>query len=1738
MQQLSRLNGGGIKIKTLLLLLTLTTNTLFAGFSFNTCSGSGTFEQQIVHYAGDYENTTTVGEIPKGIKGLKIYLISSKDVDIRLYGENEDKVVHWPNGIHNQSNQQTKPYKDVNVTYSGYNGVGGKRGHEFIEIHGSTATSMTMKAFGYKAGYATVNYSWTGKDDCTPSDSGTGTFQQTILNKATNLVGTIPPNVENIEINLTSVNDLDIQLYAQDGTAIARWKPAGLMAGSNKQSIIYNDMNITWSGYNGTGGQQGHEYIAIEGNTTQMLIMKVYGYQAGVADVVYSWGEKQIVPTVEELKKILDDTTIPYATEEDFNATEYAKNHLDNEEAKKLEREHYLVATAIDPEPRWFYTKVDKSVVMAKAGEDFTVHLSKLTKDNQDIGAVDNEKLRLVVRIQRGKDDFEYVNNVNIDTYAHWDGQGVLKIHVPDDLDKGRLLVGVRPNLTDVAASAIAERWSTVIVAEVWQTKQNVITAQNENVLFPMDNNTTNVLSSESQFTLAHIANAVKSRLDNNATLPLPMVVKEMSLQKDDLISYFFQGKPYAGKVMHIEVVGNQQFVLLAPTLFEIYDITDADDGFMIREGLYPEHVIIREGDRLDTDRNESDPTKFEKSSTKGASLPDMVKYFNQHCAQGKGVITLNTEFTLEPQVDMGINFNIYGLNKDTECTWEASSNKLTLNPAYFAVGGPLAIAMKAIGMHGELSPFGNISLATKDALGVGLDVGYSARKGGNFKMNYPRALGSRDLSDASEVAEVELSSTFGVKFAVKAFTAEQGIGWVLALLGINLEGIGLEAESGLKASFVAKGKNASEVQKSGSSELAIALAVEAKVTPTLAMKNCIAYMVNDSIVLDLKSSVVLIDSLKGTADFTYASVEDNGQGHAGIVGLDLTSYWLHKILPESKGVLTLTNSSVYNEHSEDISYNIDECNDKIISPAIGCAGWMCGVVDRDVELCKGKLTITKVIASAKVGQLASSGASIYNKSNETVQVSVSGSLLVPQETSVEIEANSGKYVVFEKVCSIKGAFRGTSTVTSQSGLSAEAEQIMVCHKDENKGDPHIVTGDGLGYDYFASGDYILSRIKGVSGYEIQGRFLPGFKTSWPQAVSLKVGNDRVEIQGVLSDGHGDGSGVKINALAIWINGKKYHEEGHSSYPSNHNVNSKIISLPSGGLLAISETKSSNVLTFPTSITVIWPKGSQAENYGVVLNVAAYPTSPFVEMLIARPDDFSGQEEGLLGNNDGDPKNDFTRRNGEVLGVDHNISFTELYALFGTDWLARPYESLFRNPEAIKPEFPTGVVTLTPEQRALGEEACRGLTGFYREACIIDVGLTGSVELVKEYYANTEDLNNLSDAIITPDTDRARYSMSVADKVYTPSSGYYLHYKQDINISHEAGEGNFMLLVRPPRGATVSLANGTTSHVAEGNFSTTLEVDCTELNTGNNSEFLQATGSMQLWLQDPLSGTAKHLVSQVSLPCTDESRRPQYSMTRGTKVEDSDSNDTHLHYMQTLSIIDSSQDKGQYILGFTAPKGAILKPAGSSTELNTTGIGDLNATFELDCTSLDETKGLKGNITLWEKDMLSGDKGFVYASYGLSCRKSKLLKTGQTISYTDFDDGYYQKGDTREYSRDNIKEIVTDKVTGLLWQDNAEAKTVPKNWEDAKLYCAELTLGSHGDWRLPTRKELGTLIDYGRVSPAIDPVFDNVASNLYWSSTTVAGGSSFAWFVNFYSGYPNSRTKTNSYYVRCVRAGQ
>jgi hypothetical protein len=145
------------------------------------------------------------------------------------------------------------------------------------------------------------------------------------------------------------------------------------------------------------------------------------------------------------------------------------------------------------------------------------------------------------------------------------------------------------------------------------------------------------------------------------------------------------------------------------------------------------------------------------------------------------------------------------------------------------------------------------------------------------------------------------------------------------------------------------------------------------------------------------------------------------------------------------------------------------------------------------------------------------------------------------------------------------------------------------------------------------------------------------------------------------------------------------------------------------------------------------------------------------------------------------------------------------------------------------------------------------------------------------------------------------------------------------------------------------------------------------------------------------------------------------------------------------------------------------------------------------------------------------------------------LQTGQTTSFHANDDVNLSRGIARSYSRDDTKEVVVDNVTQLMWQDNADANTITKGWTDAVAYCEDLTLGGYSDWRLPSIEELRSIIDIGRYDPAINPVFQNVVSHGYWSSSTFVGGTSGAWGVGFGYGDDYWGGKSHSLYVCCVR---
>ncbi|GAM11248.1 hypothetical protein OR1_03559 [Geobacter sp. OR-1] len=78
------------------------------------------------------------------------------------------------------------------------------------------------------------------------------------------------------------------------------------------------------------------------------------------------------------------------------------------------------------------------------------------------------------------------------------------------------------------------------------------------------------------------------------------------------------------------------------------------------------------------------------------------------------------------------------------------------------------------------------------------------------------------------------------------------------------------------------------------------------------------------------------------------------------------------------------------------------------------------------------------------------------------------------------------------------------------------------------------------------------------------------------------------------------------------------------------------------------------------------------------------------------------------------------------------------------------------------------------------------------------------------------------------------------------------------------------------------------------------------------------------------------------------------------------------------------------------------------------------------------------------------------------------------------------------------------------------------------------------DWRMPSIEELGSIVDYGRSMPAIDPVFfPNMPQPAgFWTATSFAPEPSFAWIVVFDEGGITHCVKSWAYHIRLVRGGK
>ncbi len=194
----------------------------------------------------------------------------------------------------------------------------------------------------------------------------------------------------------------------------------------------------------------------------------------------------------------------------------------------------------------------------------------------------------------------------------------------------------------------------------------------------------------------------------------------------------------------------------------------------------------------------------------------------------------------------------------------------------------------------------------------------------------------------------------------------------------------------------------------------------------------------------------------------------------------------------------------------------------------------------------------------------------------------------------------------------------------------------------------------------------------------------------------------------------------------------------------------------------------------------------------------------------------------------------------------------------------------------------------------------------------------------------------------------------------------------------------------------------------------------------------------------------------------------------------------------------------------------------------------------------------------------------------LVTNRAPVSKTGQTNSYTPYDDGWYGTNIGVAWPTQRFTAVaavgaetnqIRDNLTGLIWARNANlvSNLTLGAWSSVNGTCtwaqafdvitnsagpvngigsSPYGYGGTNDWRLPNRRELLSVRDDGMNSslglPAGHP-FTGAVNDYYWSSTTDANSLTFAWMVSLAdhgASMAGDKSVIYAHYVWPVRGGQ
>ena len=218
--------------------------------------------------------------------------------------------------------------------------------------------------------------------------------------------------------------------------------------------------------------------------------------------------------------------------------------------------------------------------------------------------------------------------------------------------------------------------------------------------------------------------------------------------------------------------------------------------------------------------------------------------------------------------------------------------------------------------------------------------------------------------------------------------------------------------------------------------------------------------------------------------------------------------------------------------------------------------------------------------------------------------------------------------------------------------------------------------------------------------------------------------------------------------------------------------------------------------------------------------------------------------------------------------------------------------------------------------------------------------------------------------------------------------------------------------------------------------------------------------------------------------------------------------------------------------------------SGNNTDCTSSNISapqDCHQGRDADSSTNDDSDGHAGfSFTRLNADGSEYAGTGVYADDPWSCVQDNV--TGLIWEVKTDDDGLHDKGD--KYNWYNTDSATNGGEDGYADDDGNICYGYDSS--DASTYCNTQAftarvnaVGLCGafDWRLPSKEELRSIVDYSRYNPSIDTdYFPNTVSSWFWSSSPYAGYSLNAWDVYFNDGYGYYDNRSNSEYVRLVRS--